>query len=149
MTSYVTGSDELNKQLEFLERRQIRREALSGTGDGLAVLSDAIRQYAPSGRTGSVRAAIGKRLVADRKGGVVEGKAGINVAKQAQRGRASAGVPHAHLVALGTAARWTARGAYRGEMPGNDFVLRAAESAKAAAAQAVLDRTYRIVSALQ
>lgn len=149
MTSYVTGSDELDKQLEYLERRQIKRVAQSGAVDGLAVLAKAIRDYAPSGRTGSVKAAVGKRLVASSNSGLVGGKAGVNVAKQVEQGRTFLGAPHAHLVALGTGERWTDRGAYRGAMPGNDFVNQAWEAAKGRAAQAVIDRTYRIISGLQ
>ncbi len=142
--SFVTGSEELDRQLEELQLRTVRRLAASGAVDGLAVFADAIRDRAPVGRSGSVRQSIGKRLIASQNSGLIGGKAGVNVAKQVANGRNFLGAPHAHLVALGTGERFTSRGASRGEMPGNDFVLRAWEAAKARAAQAVLDRTYRI-----
>lgn len=144
--SYVTGTEELDRQLALLQHRQIKRVAASGTNDGLEILAEAMRDRAPVGRSGSVREAIGKRLVPSRNSGLVGGKAGINVAKQVASGRTFAGAPHAHLVALGTDSRFTDRGAYRGEMPANDFVAQAWAAAKNRAAQAVVDRTYRVFS---
>jgi hypothetical protein len=143
---YVTGIAELDRELYRLESRQVARIAKSGVVDGLAVIADRIRTYSPPGKRGTVGQSIGKRLVASRNSGEVGGKAGVNVAKQVANGRTFNGAPHAHLVAFGTGARWTDRGAYRGAMPGNDFVLRAWQSARFAAVQAVEARTYRMIA---
>lgn len=136
---HVTGSEALQRELERLQLREVPRAAAAGTVDGVEILAEAIRGRAPIGRTGSVQNAVGQRLVSGSRAGLVEGKAGLNVAKR--------GGGHAHLVALGTERRFTKRGGDRGVMPGNDFVNQAAAVVQGRAAQAVLDRTYQIFKA--
>ena len=85
--------------------------------EGLKPLAEAERAAAPIGKTGSVKASIGSRIMPTRRGG--EAKAGINVGKKFPGKIVSRGIhfkqpsgfyaPHAHLVALGTKRRVRSR----------------------------------------
>lgn len=132
----VDGVGELQQQLRGLADREVRRPLRSGVGKGLTVVAKAIRQAAPVGKTRSIRKAIGKRFARNRRSGEMEAKAGIDVGKKRSRdGSKGIQARHGHLVALGTAERFTKTGAKRGSVRANDFVGRgfAASASQAAA----------------
>lgn len=139
----VEGSDELLQQLEALETRIIRQATKSGTVQGLTIIKRAIVQRTPRGKTQQLVRSIGKRLI-KTKAGTIEGKAGINVGKRTSRGlnggKSSGSAPHGHLVTLGTAERYTQRGAYRGRVRPNDFVNQGFNTSQGQAASTLINR---------
>jgi hypothetical protein len=137
----VEGSDELQAQLEALETRIVRQATKSGTVQGLTIIKRAIVQRTPRGKTQQLVRSIGKRLI-KTKSGTIEGKAGINVGKRTGRGlnggKSSGAAPHGHLVTLGTADRYTQRGAYRGRVRPNDFVNQGFNASQGQAASTLI-----------
>lgn len=139
MSGAVTGSDELDRQLEALQVRIVRRATSSGTNAGMTVIARAVRVRAPVGKTKAVKKNIGKRLVKGQPTGTLLGKVGVNVGKRsAAKSRRFA--PHGHLVTLGTVDRYTARGAYRGRGPINSFVSQGFAASKNEAGNQVIDK---------
>lgn len=128
---YVTGVAELDRQLNRIATRDARRLVRNGVNKGLTVLAKAIRTEAPKGRTGNLRKGIGKRFRKNRRSGEMEAIAGIGVGKKKR-------AAHIRIVALGSKPRVTKAGAYRGVMPANDFVTRAASRVGGNAQQTVL-----------
>jgi HK97 gp10 family phage protein len=145
----LTGDKEIENTLTKLADKAADRVARNALGAGLTVVAKAMKQAAPVGKTGAVKASIGKRNEKKKRTGVMEAKAGINVGKKTkQKGRFA---PHAHLVALGTKPRQRKRIGGRfsylknptpqqlstGTMPANSFVRMAYESSRSAARTAM------------
>lgn len=128
----VSGVSELESQLADLAERQIVTAIYGGLNAGLVVFRDAIVARAPVGKSKQLKECIGKRIIKGQSPGTKAGKAGVNVAR--------ANVPHAHLVTLGTADRYTKHGAYRGNVPVNTFVNQAFAAVANTAARSVIDR---------
>lgn len=142
----LTGDKELEATLKTLADKAADRVARSVLGAGLTVIARAMKAAAPVGKTGAVKASIGKRNERKKRTGVFEAKTGVNVGKKTKRKGKFA--PHAHLVALGTKprVRKTIGGKFgyiknpsqqqlsTGTMPSNPFVKRAYETSRAAAA---------------
>jgi hypothetical protein len=139
----VSGSEELQNQLEAIAQRVVPQAAKSGTVKSLGVIQKAIVQRTPRGKSKQLQKSIGKRLT-KRDPEFVEGKAGVNVGKNTGRGinggRYGTSAPHGHLVTLGTSERYTNRGAYRGQMAPNDFVNRGFYASQQQAARTLIDR---------
>lgn len=96
-----------------------RRLARAALGAALTESARLIRNAAPRGTR--IRKSVGKRFAKNRRTGVHEAKAGLNV------GSKSGTAPHAHFFTLGTKARYTRRGQFRGSILENVFVKRAIE----------------------
>lgn len=150
MADLITGDKQLDRQLLKLATRDIKRIQRNAVNKALTVISKAIRNQAPVGKTRGLKKSIGKRFKRKKRTGEIEAKAGIHVGKKKAKLEVSRGglrglfgakrtvyktanAPHAHLVAAGTTPRYTKRGAYRGVMPSNDFVDRGYDSSKAQA----------------
>lgn len=144
----LTGDKALEATLAMLGGKAGDRVARNALGAGLSKVAKAMKQAAPVGKTGAVKASIGKRNE-KKKTGVMEAKAGINVGKKTKiKGKFA---PHAHLVALGTKRRQrktiggrfsylknpTPRQLSTGTMPANSFVRMAYESSRSAARTAM------------
>jgi HK97 gp10 family phage protein len=144
----LTGDKEIEKTLAKLADKAGDRVARNALGAGLTKVAKAMKQAAPVGKTGAVKASIGKRNEKSRKG-VFEAKAGVNVGKKTKiKGKFA---PHAHLVALGTKRRQrkaiggrfsylknpTPQQLSTGTMPANSFVRMAYESSRSAARTAM------------
>ena len=113
MTSF-TGERALDRRLEKLGEREAKKIARKAINKALTLLAKSIKEEAPSKRT---RKAIGRRFKKNKRTGVTEAKAGVNVGKK--RG-ASTRAPHAHLIVTGTGNRsrrrlggWAAGGSGR------------------------------------
>lgn len=145
----LTGDKEIEATLTKLADKAADRVARNALGAGLTVVAKAMKQAAPVGKTGSVKASIGKRNEKKKRSGVMEAKAGVNVGKKTKiKGKFA---PHAHLVALGTKPRQRKRIGGRfsyltnptpqqlstGTMPANSFVRMAYESSRSAARTAM------------
>lgn len=143
----VLGIEQLRKKLGTLNAKLQKKITRKAIGKALTEEVKAIRAEAPKGKTGKLRKGIGKKLRI--KNGVVLAKAGVNVGKKRDKV-----APHNHLVALGTADRYTGsrsrrtktgrksvatgnKKAYRGKMPSNDFVKRGAARAEGKALSAM------------
>ena len=113
-------SDEVIAALDELDRKASRgsiQKALAAVGK---FLKPKVKAAAPKGPTGNLRRQVRYKRVrgqADQIGGVV-------VRSFAR---------HAHLVSLGTGARFTRNGAFRGSMPSNPYVSRVADQNEEAA----------------
>jgi HK97 gp10 family phage protein len=147
---FLTGDKEIEATLKALSDKSADKVAKSALGAGLTVIRGAIRKAAPVGKTGNLKASIGKRLEKGKRGKVFTAKAGINVGKKTKKEKTTgvmARAPHAHLVALGTQRRSrkvlggkfasitnpSAEQLTTGTMPANPFVNQAAASAMGAA----------------
>lgn len=124
MTDAITGDRKLDRALQQLAQKEARKVSRRAVNKGLTVVARAVRQAVPPAKTPGhssrqIKKSVGSRNRRNRRKGLQEAKAGVGVGKK--RGVAA---PHAHIVALGTANRTTARGASRGRMPANDFVQR-------------------------
>ncbi len=120
----------------------LARIATSMETAGLRTLVKTERGAAPRGKTKQTAASIGKRITLKARGGIVEGKAGVNVAKSKAQ-KTAKGDPHNHLVTGGSKPRYrkVIGGRFRslrnptrsqlstGTMPGNDFINQAANAA--------------------
>ena len=138
----VSGSEELQSQLEAIAQRIVPQAAKSGTVKSLVVIQKAIVARTPRGKTKQLQKSIGKRLT-KRSPEFIEGKAGVNVGKSTGRGSSggkSGTSPHGHLVTLGTSQRYTKRGAFRGRMPVNDFVNRGFAASQQQAARTLIEK---------
>lgn len=141
----LTGDKELERTLKRLEDKVADRVAKSALGSGLTVMAKAIKQSAPVGNTGALKASVGKRNLRNRRKNIHEAKVGINVGKvsKKQKAEGTARAPHSHLVGLGTGPRTrkalggkfafirnpTAQQLSAGSMPKNPFVKEAVRSA--------------------
>lgn len=161
----ITGIAELDRKFSELPRKAQTKCLRPALNAALTIEVKAMKAAAPVGPTGLLQKTIGKRLKIKRDGTVVA-KAGINVGKRSKVSKAlkAAGIsvksvgrsefmrlhnqasiaagllaPHSHLVALGTQPRFTRSGAYRGVMPPNPFIRRAAASANSAAQSKIED----------
>jgi len=142
----VTGDKEVAKVLRELGathgKSVERRLARLALGAGLTPLAQRIRKGAPP-RT-RIRKAIGKRNKRNRRKGIHEAKAGINVGSKAGK------APHGAWFAAGTADRTTKKGQNRGRMLGDNFVVRATKEARPRVQQAMLYRIrQRLPSVIQ
>jgi hypothetical protein len=140
---FLTGDKELEATLRKLADKEADKIARSALGAGLTALAKAEKKAAPVGKTGAVKASIGKRLERKKRSGVIVAKAGINVGKQTKKKQRTGRAPHSHLVALGTKQRTrktiggkfsyitkpTEKQLNTGVMPKNDFIKRAATGA--------------------
>ncbi len=139
----VSGSEQLQNQLEAIAERVVPRAAKSGTVKSLGIIQKAIINRTPRGKTKQLQKSIGKRLT-KREPEFIEGKAGVNVGKNTGRGldggKSRTAAPHGHLVTLGTSERYTKRGAYRGRMAPNDFVNRGFYASQQQAARTLIDK---------
>lgn len=138
VTFSVVGMKRLEAKLSRLEKRVANRITSRASSKALQLAVTAMRQRAPQGPTGNLKRSHGKRKLKKREAnGIVAYKAGPNVAKKpknARRERRANFAPHAHLVVLGTAGRWskTKRGAivWRGKMRANGYVVAAFNSVR-------------------
>lgn len=113
---------------DVIERR-LSRAAL---GAGLTETAKLIRQAAPKGT--SIKKAVGTRFKKNRRSGIHEAKAGLNV------GRKHGAAPHAHFFTLGTVERFTKTGDARGRIQANQFVSRAVNMGHPSIAAAMIKR---------
>ena len=184
---FLTGAVEGAGNLFHYRQSELRSVIRRGMSVGVQKIVKGVQSRAPVGKSGSVRDAVGGRLMRTGDAGSISAMVGIGVGKRAlpavsssssssddeydgplpavtrsslaeglkrssqmsrtgkaspakssgggavrggsggNRARSGRSVrqfePHAHLVALGTVARFTASGAARGVMPSNDFVL--------------------------
>lgn len=150
-TQIITGDDVIDANLAKLSTSIANKLAKYALRAALTVISRAERAAAPVGATGAVKKSIGTQLKKSREG--FTAKAGINVGKRTkQRGKYA---PHAHLVALGTKARYrkTIGGRFAfirnpkreqlstGVMPSNPFIRQAYAQSRAAATAAMRNKT--------
>lgn len=147
----LTGDKELDAALNELAVRTANKIAKAALRGALTVLTNNIKRAAPLGKTGALRASIGKRFETAKRAGTVTAKAGVNVGKR-KKTQDKTHAPHSHLVALGTALRkrkriggkfgWIKKPNDRqlqtGEMPANEFVRLAV-----AASQSEMKNTAR------
>lgn len=155
---HISGDDQLEGMLRYLETQVADRVAKSCLSAGLTVIARAMKRMAPVGETGAVKNSIGKRNERGKRGGVFTAKAGINVGKMSKKLGQVVKAPHSHLVALGTKkARTrktiggkfsfitnpTAKQLSTGFMPSNEFVRIAYLSSKSAAATAMKKRAEK------
>lgn len=91
-----------------------RRLARSAVGVGLRIAAKSIKNAAPKGSR--IKRSVGTRFKRNRRSGVHEAKAGLNV------GGKQGTAPHAHFFTLGTGRRMTATGENRGMMRPDPFV---------------------------
>ena len=139
MSDLLTGVEQLTAKLDDLQAgKTTKKVARAGLNAGLAVVASVQRTSSPVGKTRQLKKAHGKRLKKNRRSGVYEAKAGVNVGK-----RGSNRAPHGHLVALPTKLRRTRSGASRGRMPGNDWINRATIAARPRALQKMRDKTWQ------
>src|SRR5512144_387477 len=96
----VTGIRELDRKLSGLPDKVQKKIARSALSQALTIEVKAMRAAAPVGATGALKESIGKRLGRNRRKGISEAKAGINVGKRTKRNTRRQ-APHGHLVALG------------------------------------------------
>jgi len=89
-------------------------------------------------KVGTIRKAVGSRLSRNKRRNIHEARAGLNVAKS--RGKH---FRQAHLYTLGSKRRTTRKGLNRGQMGGDDFVIKARERSQAAASQAGLYAVHK------
>ncbi len=160
---YLTGDKGLEATLAKLAGKEADRIAKSALGAGLTVIAKAQRKAAPVGKTGAVKASIGKRLESGKRGNSFTAKAGINVGKQSKKPKLTGmniNAPHSHLVALGTAqrSRKTIGGKFSyitkpteqqlstGIMPSNPFIKVAYEAANGNAAEAMRKRAEKALA---
>jgi len=141
----ITGDVALEKTLRHLADKSADKVAKAALGGSLTVLKRNIKKAAPVGATGNLKASIGSRFEkgSRQNKGKVRAIAGINVGKRTKAEKAAGSRvrgPHAHLVALGTKARFrkTLGGKFSaiknpttdqlstGVMPSNPFVKNAA-----------------------
>ena len=152
MSIAVTGLPELEANILKLQAG-LGADVGAAVGAGLAVMQSALLSASPP----YGRAAIGSRF--DGGGSYeVNAKTGIHVGKGNQGKNRAAGrstrrrsrsnpwshasskAPHAHLIELGTAERWTRRGFYRGRVLPQPFVRRAESNASGRVLAAVEER---------
>jgi hypothetical protein len=112
-----------------------RRLARAALGAALTESARLIRNAAPRGTR--IRKSVGKRFNKNRRIGVHEAKAGLNV------GSKSGTAPHAHFFTLGTKARYTKRGQFRGSVPENVFVKQAIEQNSGSIRQKMMQRVMK------
>ena len=145
----ISGVEELNRTLKWLEEKQQRRIMGNAMNRTLTVIQKAIRAEAPRGNRTSERVGvalhkgIGKR-VSRHKGKPVVGTAGANV-----KAKGSKRVPHNWLVIFGSVQRFTKTGANRGRMPANDFVGRGIAKSKQRAFQKMVSVAREQVAKLK
>lgn len=99
-----------------------RRLSRVGLGAGLTTATKLIRRAAPKGSR--IRKSVGSRFKKDKKAGIHQAKAGLNVGKK------NGVAPHGVFFSLGTDERFTKHGIRRGRMAANRFVRRAVESGR-------------------
>ncbi len=149
----VTGDRELIAKFEALTNRAASRITRKAIGKGAREMRDEIKfqiraTKTPGHSNRGLKASIGSRFKKSRKTNQYEALVGIGVGKKRAVGTQASGpksrhvVPHFHLLALGTKSRYTGHRivrtksgvrkkktgnpiAYRGRMPGDDFVGRA------------------------
>lgn len=121
----ITGEKALDRKLSELKRRTANKAMSAGVRKGLGVIRSAIRQEIDNPR---VRKVIASRFKKNKRTGIREAKVGAGVGKhnagKGGRGRPGVGISkqNAHWYFLGTTARVTTNGAYRGQMPKNNAV---------------------------
>lgn len=139
MTTVITGVKELDRKLRRLATKDEKKISRKAVGKALTPIARAIRALAPVGKTKSLKKAIGKSFKKNKRKGVTEAKAGVNVGKKVRRKDGSSGsAPHGHLVTIGTSNRYTKTGASRGRNRANDFVNRGFNAAAGKSKQVLL-----------
>lgn len=153
MANAIHGASELQATFVELRNNGVGRVARSMAGAGITVVRRYQVKAAPRGKTGAIRAAIGRKVSVSRKANFITAKAGINVGKKSKAAQAFNGkltAPHAHFVA-GTKPRYRKRigGKFAwvkhpsptqlstGRGPVNNFIEQAYNAAKPAAAAAM------------
>lgn len=133
---FLTGVKELEATLRHLADKEADRISKAAINAGLTVVAKAEKRAAPVGKTGALKASIGKRLERKKRSGLVVAKAGINVGKQSKKQTTKVRAPHSHLVGLGTGPRFRktkdGRQVSTGSMPANPFIRVAAASSRGA-----------------
>ena len=132
----VTGVSAMQKKMQRWMEAGGMEAAREASEQAAQRVQQGIKRLAPVGRTGAVRDSIGYGFTAGQPQ-MINMKIGVNAGPRSRRSGAQVGVnePHAHLVALGTAARFTKSGARRGQMPANPFVIRGFQQTAAGAAK--------------
>lgn len=105
---------ELGKNHGDSVERRLSRAAL---GAGLRESAKVMKEAAPKGSR--IKKSVGTRFAKNRRTGIHEAKAGLNVGKK------NGTAPHAHFFVLGTAPRETEDGRNRGFVEANRFVRKA------------------------
>lgn len=107
-------ADEVTAALDKLDKQGSAKALKAAVRKAGQFLKPKVKAEAPKGPTGTLRKKVGARVKKGRRSGdyfaVVRSFA-----------------PHHHLVVRGTADRFTRAGAFRGQMPPNDYVDRAAD----------------------
>jgi hypothetical protein len=148
--------------LRHLADKSADKVARAALGGSLSVMARNIKKAAPKGATGNLRSSIGSRFEkGSRKNRErVRAIAGINVGKRTKKEKEAGSRirgPHAHLVALGTKARFRKKigGEFAsikhpskeqlstGVMPSNRFVRNAAGQGRAAMLKASQKRAAK------
>jgi hypothetical protein len=124
-------ASEVTKALDKLDSRQSGEAMKKAIRKGVQYLKPKVKLEAPKGKTGNLRKGVKYKVKKSRKYG------------GAYYGAVRSFAPHHHLVVAGSKPRYTNSGAYRGIMPANGYVDRAAdkhEDAALALAEAELIR---------
>lgn len=161
----ITGDKELEASLRHLADKSADKVSKAALGGSLGVLARTIKKAAPVGPTGNLKGSISSRFEKGQRKNrfTVTAKAGVNVGKRKKQEATGeymskrAVAPHAHLVALGTKARFrkTLGGKFAsiknptkdqlstGVMPSNRFVRNAAGQGRAAMLRASQKRASK------
>lgn len=124
MSRVWTGDEDLDRVLASLERKtgnRVARAALS------RALSELVRMIKAEVAQKTIKKTIGKRNKKIRRDGEHGAKAGIGVGSASRQTYA----PHAHLLAMGTADRYTQRKQYRGKVTAHKWIPAAMSKAPA------------------
>lgn len=109
-------ASEVTKALDKLDSRQSGEAMKKSIRVGVKYLKPKLRAEAPKGKTGNLRKGVKYKVKKSRK------------FSGAYYGAVRSFAPHHHLVVAGTKARYTKAGAFRGVMPANGYVDRAADA---------------------
>ena len=119
-------ADEVTRALDNLDKRRSAKALKAAVRAGGKFLKPKVKAEAPKGKTKNLSKKVGSRV-----------KKGRNSGDYFAAGRSFA--RHHHLVVQGTGARFTKSGAFRGRMPANAYVDRAADAWEDAAIRVAED----------
>ena len=108
-------ADEVTRALDKLDSRESTKALKAAVRKGGQFLKPKVKAEAPKGKTRNLSKKVGSRVKKSRN------RDGFYAAVRSF-------APHHHLVVQGTGDRFTRSGAFRGRMPANDYVDRAADA---------------------
>jgi transposase len=108
-------ADEVTAALDKLDSRQSGEALKKAIRVAVKYLKPKVKAEAPKGKTGNLRKKVGYKVKKSRK-------------ENGYYGAVRSFARHHHLVVAGTQARFTKAGAFRGRMPANGYVDRAADA---------------------